>query len=72
VVQRFDPARVEQRRTTHGALDKWMPARRKARLWDRLVERYEDLARDADEDLQRLFGELFSKAYEEQVARMRS
>ena len=71
VVQRFDPARVEQRRTTHGALDKWMPARRKARLWDRLVERYEDLARDADEDLQRLFGELFSKAYEEQVARMR-
>ncbi|UII69352.1 type VI secretion system-associated FHA domain protein TagH [Pseudomonas sp. HN11] len=72
VVQRFDPARVEQRRTTHGALDKWMPARRKARLWDRLVERYEDLARDADEDLQRLFGELFSKAYKEQVARMRS
>lgn len=72
VVQRFDPARVEQRRTTHGALDKWMPARRKARLWDRLVERYEDLAKDADEDLQRLFGELFSKAYEEQVARMRS
>jgi len=72
VVQRFDPARVEQRRTTHGALDKWMPARRKARLWDRLVERYDDLARDADEDLQRLFGELFSKAYEEQVARMRS
>ncbi len=72
VVQRFDPARVEQRRTTHGALDKWMPVRRKARLWDRLVERYEDLARDADEDLQRLFGELFSKAYEEQVARMRS
>ncbi|MBK5436903.1 type VI secretion system-associated FHA domain protein TagH [Pseudomonas sp. TH32] len=72
VVQRFDPARVEQRRTTHGALDKWMPARRKARLWDRLVERYEDLARDADEDLQRLFGELFSVAYEEQVARLRT
>lgn len=72
VVQRFDPARVEQRPTTHGALDKWMPARRKARLWDRLVERYEDLARDADEDLQRLFGELFSKAYEEQVARLRA
>ncbi|WP_010175142.1 type VI secretion system-associated FHA domain protein TagH [Pseudomonas sp. PAMC 25886] len=72
VVQRFDPARVEQRHTTHGALDKWMPARRKARLWDRLVERYEDLARDADEDLQRLFGELFSVAYEEQVARLRT
>jgi len=71
VVQRFDPARVEQRRTTHGAFDKWMPARRKARLWDRLVERYEDLVRDADEDLQRLFGELFSVAYEEQIARLR-
>ncbi|KAF1005719.1 MAG: hypothetical protein GAK32_02597 [Pseudomonas fluorescens] len=72
VVQRFDPARVEQRPSTRGALDKWMPARRKARLCDRLVERYDDLARDADEDLQRLFGELFSKAYEEQVARLRT
>ena len=52
-------------------LDRLLPAARKARMWDRLVALYGELARDADEDLQRLFGEKFSVAYEEQVARLR-
>jgi len=72
VVQRFDPARIEQRLSVPGRLDKLLPASRKARMWDRLVELYGDLARDADEDLQRLFGEKFSGAYEQQVERLRS
>ncbi|TFW20080.1 type VI secretion system-associated FHA domain protein TagH [Duganella callida] len=72
VVQRFDPHRLEQRMPEPGHLDKLMPAARKARLWDRLTELYADLARDADEDLQRLFGEKFSAAYEQQVARLRA
>ena len=71
VVQRFDPARIEQRLAEPGRLDKLLPASRKARMWDRLVELYGDLARDADEDLQRLFGEKFSLAYEQQVAKLR-
>ncbi|NWD04692.1 type VI secretion system-associated FHA domain protein TagH [Pseudomonas gingeri] len=71
VVKRFDPHRIEQRLATPGRLDRLLPGSRKARLWDRLVESYGDLARDADEDLQRLFGEMFSVAYEEQVARLR-
>jgi FHA domain-containing protein/type VI secretion system protein len=71
VVQRFDPARIEQRLSEPGRLDKLMPAGRKARMWDRLVELYGELARDADEDLQRLFGEKFSGAYEQQVERLR-
>jgi len=71
VVQRFDPARIEQRLSEPGRLDKLMPASRKARMWDRLVELYGELARDADEDLQRLFGEKFSGAYEQQVDRLR-
>jgi FHA domain-containing protein/type VI secretion system protein len=71
VVQRFDPVRIEQRLAEPGRFDKLLPASRKARMWDRLVELYGELARDADEDLQRLFGEKFSVAYEEQVARLR-
>jgi FHA domain-containing protein/type VI secretion system protein len=71
VVQRFDPARIEQSLSEPGRLDKLLPASRKARMWDRLVELYGDLARDADEDLQRLFGEKFSGAYEQQVERLR-
>ena len=71
VARRFDPARIEQKLAGPGRLDRLMPAARKARLWDRLVETHAELARDADEDLQRLFGETFSKAYEEQVERLR-
>jgi type VI secretion system FHA domain protein len=71
VVQRFNPARIEQRLSDPGRLDKLLPAGRKARMWDRLVELYGELARDADEDLQRLFGEKFSGAYEQQVERLR-
>ncbi|MEV4778162.1 type VI secretion system-associated FHA domain protein TagH [Burkholderia sp. LMU1-1-1.1] len=71
VVQRFDPARIEQRLADPGRLDKLLPAGRKARMWDRLVELYGELARDADEDLQRLFGEKFSGAYAQQVERLR-
>lgn len=72
VVQRFDPARVEQRVSEAGRFDRLLPASRKARMWDRLVELYGELARDADEDLQRLFGEKFSSAYAQQVDRLRA
>lgn len=72
VVQRFDPARIEQRLSAPGRMARLLPAARKASMWDRLVELYGELARDADEDLQRLFGEKFSVAYEQQVARLRS
>lgn len=71
VVQRFDPARIEQRLSEPGRMDKLLPGGRKARLWDRLLQSYGELARDADEDLQRLFGEKFSLAYEQQVAKLR-
>ena len=39
---------------------------------DLLVELYGEIAREADDDLQRLYGEKFSQAYEEQVARLRA
>ena len=72
VVQRFDPARIEQRLSEPGRFDRLLPTGRKARMWDRLVDLYGELARDADEDLQRLFGEKFSSAYAQQVERLRA
>jgi FHA domain-containing protein/type VI secretion system protein len=71
VVQRFDPAGIERRLARPGRLDRLLPSARKARMWDRLAELYGELARDADEDLQRLFGEKFSVAYDAQVTRLR-
>jgi FHA domain-containing protein/type VI secretion system protein len=71
VLHRFDPAKIEQRLAVPTVFDKMMGASRKAKMWDRLVELYGEIAREADDDLQRLFGEKFSEAYEEQVERLR-
>jgi type VI secretion system FHA domain protein len=71
VLQRFDPARIEGRLAVPSVMDKMMVSHRKAKLWDRLVVVYGEIAREADDDLQRLYGEKFSEAYEEQVARVR-
>jgi FHA domain-containing protein/type VI secretion system protein len=72
VLARFDPARIEARLAVPTVMDKMLASNRKAKLWDRLVELYGDIAREADDDLQRLYGEKFSEAYEEQVARLRA
>lgn len=70
VLHRFDPASIEERLALPTMLDKMLSTNRKAKMWDRLVELYGEIAREADDDLQRLFGEKFSEAYEEQVARL--
>lgn len=71
VLRRFDPAALEERLREPGMLDKVFTASRKARLWDRMVALYGQMALEADEDFQRLFGEAFAVAYEEQVRRLR-
>jgi len=72
VLERFDPARIEARLAEPTVMDKMLSSGRKAKMWDRLVELYGEIVREADDDLQRLYGEKFSEAYEEQVARLRS
>jgi type VI secretion system protein len=71
VLHRFDPAQIESRLAVPSVMDKMLASNRKAKMWDRLVELYGEIAREADDDLQRLFGEKFSEAYEDQVARLR-
>ena len=70
VLKRFDPAAVEQRLQVPTVMDKVLASNRKAKMWDRMVELYTQLALEADEDFQRLFGENFGRAYEEQVRRL--
>jgi predicted component of type VI protein secretion system len=40
---------------------------RRARLWQRFVDTWEHVARDAGDDFQRTFGEPFSRAYQAQL-----
>jgi len=70
VLRRFDPAAIEAQMDEPGVMDKLVAASRKARMWDRLVALYRQLAVEAADDCQRLYGAAFSAAYEEQTARL--
>lgn len=70
-LHRFDPVQIEQHLALPTVMDKMLGANRKARMWDCFVELYVAIAGDTDDDLQRLFGEQFSAAYEDQVERLR-
>jgi len=71
VLERFDPNAIERRLKVPTVMDKVLASNRKAKMWDRLVELYGEMTREADDDFQRLFGEKFGVAYEEQVRRLR-
>lgn len=71
VLERFDPNAIERRLKVPTVMDKVLASNRKAKMWDRLVELYGEMTREADDDFQRLFGEKFGLAYEEQVRRLR-
>jgi type VI secretion system FHA domain protein len=70
VLERFNPAAIEQAMEPQGVMDKMLSAGRKAKMWDRMVELYGEIAREAEDDFQRLFGERFSSAYSDQIDRL--
>ena len=68
VLAHFNPDRLEQevdgsKRSAFGG---------KGRYWERYRENFEGLAKDPDECFRRLFGDEFARAYEEQLARLKS
>jgi FHA domain-containing protein len=67
VLDRFDPAKVEAQLTNRSVLDSLLPSNRRAKLWELYLEHYRSLRDEAQGDFQRLFGEAFRAAYEEQV-----
>jgi type VI secretion system FHA domain protein len=71
VLKRFDPAAIEARLEVPSVMDKMLTSNRKAKLWDRMVELYADMALEADSDFHRLFGEAFGAAYQEQIERLK-
>jgi type VI secretion system FHA domain protein len=71
VLKRFDPQAIEARLQVPTVMDKVLASNRKAKMWDRMVELYTQMAGEADSDFHRLFGEAFGAAYEEQTERLR-
>jgi type VI secretion system FHA domain protein len=70
VIQRFDPARLQEgfdRKAKGGGI---LPVINKARYWDDFSALYENLTEDEDKTFQRLFGEAFATAYDKQMQRL--
>lgn len=69
LLHRFDPAALEQR-LQPGVLGNLLPASRKARTWELFCATYKDIAREAEDDFQSIFGREFARAYAAQVRKL--
>lgn len=63
LLERFAPEEIGKRAGEASALDHLIPGSQKARLWDVLLERYEDFSVEAKEDFWRVFEREFRRAY---------
>ena len=63
LLQRFSPEKFDQRLGEKGALDRFLPANRQARQWELLLELYEDIAKEAQDDFWSVFEREFRRAY---------
>ncbi|MGQ0697769.1 MAG: type VI secretion system-associated FHA domain protein TagH [Panacagrimonas sp.] len=67
VLKRFEPQQLEARLPKQTGLNALLAANRSAKLWELFSELYRQLAQEAEEDFQALFGREFLRAYEEHV-----
>lgn len=67
---RLDPKAIEERTGAAGGLSGMM-SNRKAKLWDEYDRMYADLADKAQNDFNDFFAKAFSRAYQDQLARLK-
>jgi type VI secretion system protein len=70
LLARFEPAELERRLGAASGLDKLLPMARRSRYWDLFTETYDQVAADASDDFMQLFGDAFTRAYEDQIQRL--
>lgn len=71
VIQRFEPAELENRIKKNGALDAVLPALYKSKLWDAFVAMHTEIGRDAEDHFDKLYGIAFVRAYMEQSKKLK-
>jgi len=71
LLKRLNPAELENRFQGHSIIDDLMPMARKAKYWDLFTATYQEILADAADDFLILFRDAFTRAYEEQAARLR-
>lgn len=62
LLQRSNPATLETR-LAQGLLGAVLPAARKSRYWDSFRQVYGEIAREAEDDFQAVFGRAFARDY---------
>jgi FHA domain-containing protein len=72
VLKRFDPKALEDRIKAPTFLDLIVPLQRKARMWDKYDDMFDEIKREAQHDYHKLFGKAFLDAYESETDRIRN
>ena len=72
ILDRFNPRTLEKRLVSDSILDNILPGGKKAKYWDIFKLLFDEIAGEAEDNFQQLFGREFSRAYEEQLSRLKN
>lgn len=71
LLRRFDPEQLERKFSKGSKIGDYLPMYKKSHYWERFQEWYEDeIKAAAEDDFQGLFGNEFTRAYEDQMAKL--
>jgi len=68
----FEPERLQQEFERHTRGGSFLSGPAKLKFWDLYCQRFHDIVKDADSSFRMLFGDEFAKAYEAQLASLKS
>ena len=71
ILDRFNPKALEERIVSDSILDNILPGGKKAKYWDIFKLLFDEIAGEAEDNFQQLFGREFSRAYEERLSRLK-
>ena len=67
-IERFDPAKIEQKQAEPSLTEKLFPSIRQAKMWWRLVAMYQEMKKEKATQNKTFFGNTFLLAYESEIA----
>ena len=68
----FEPGRLQEKFDRQGKSGSFLGGGAKSKYWEMYSNKFHDMVKDADTSFRHLFGDEFAKAYEEQLARLKT
>jgi predicted component of type VI protein secretion system len=72
MLKEFEPERLQEEFDRHLKAGSFLSGPSKMKYWELYRNRFHDMVKDADSSFRDLFGDEFAKAYEEQLARLKT